>query len=478
MVNPHPPEVHREPFIHLADLADDRALVAWGAFWFTRQPGERWQIVDDERLPQVAGRRTSIGHRAEPYGTAQVQLLGRDGVVLEEVSTSDRTWAWLEGLAPDTEYRYRVVVDGEEWAAGELWDWLASPTGGFDLVPSGRRYDLRFRTWPSPEEPTPQVRFAALGDYGVGIRSDSEFSRRQRRIAEVLERAVDEHEVRFVVSLGDNIYQGELGRVDDESGGEDDDWYSSFFQPYRYVVSRVPLFPTIGNHDASDTEGSDDREQLEDNFHISERFDNDTEQASVGPGLFYRRRFGRDLELVCLDTSLDSQDPAVHRLFQAPHHHAWLEHVFGPDSPRWLVPFSHHPVYCAGPHHPNDQEMAESLLPLFDRAGVRLVLAGHEHNFQVSEAAGRTYVVSGAGGKIREDVPTGFAEACTTAWAAQSHLLLVDLDGEEARLTPVSGLRADGALQPMTALAPDNSVRYPPFVVRAAAATPRSAAAT
>ena len=432
-MNAQRPDVHREPFIHLADLAADRALVAWGAFWFTRQPGDRWQIVDDERLTEVAGRRSSIGHRAEPYGTAQVQLLDPDGAVLHEVVATDRTWAWLTGLAPDTEYRYRVLVDGEEWAAGELWDWVASPRGGFDLVPHGRRYDLRFRTWPDPDEPSPRVRFAALGDYGVGIRSDSESSRRQRRIAEVLERAVEEHQVRS--------------------------WSRS--------VTTSTGASSAGNHDASDTEGSDDREQLEDNFHISERFDSETDQASVGPGLFYRRRFGRDLELVCLDTSLDSQDPAVHRLFQAPHHHAWLERVFRADSPRWLVPFSHHPVYCAGPHHPNDEEMQESLLPLFERAGVRLVLAGHEHNFQVSEADGRSYVISGAGGKIREDVPTGFAEACTTAWAAQSHLLLVDIDGEEARLTPVSGLRADGTMQPMTALAPDDAVRYPPFVVRA-----------
>ena len=463
----HSSEVHREPFIYLADLAHDEALVAWGAFWFTRSGSdERWQIVDDESLPQVAGRRTSIGSSAESYGDAAVQLLQPDGTVLQEVTTADRTWAWLRGLTPDTEYRYRVLIDGEEWAGGKLRDWLPRPEGGFDLAHAGRRYDLRFRTWPSPGQPTPRMQFAALGDYGVGIRSDSEFSRRQRRIAEVLERAVDRQDVRFVLSLGDNIYQGELGNVDDESGGEDDDWYSSFFQPYRYVISRIPVFPTIGNHDASDTEGSDDRAQLEDNFHISERFAGGPEQASVGPGLFYRRRFGSDLELVCLDTSLDSEAPAVHRLFQAPHHKAWLEDVFRPDSRRWLIPFSHHPMFCAGPHHPNDEEMRETLLPLFDRAGVRLVLAGHEHNFQVSEADGRTYVISGAGGKIREDVPQGFAEACTTAWAAQSHLLLVDIDGTEARLTPVSGLRDDGRLQPMTTLTPGNEVRYPPFVVR------------
>jgi hypothetical protein len=37
-------------------------------------------------------------------------------------STDERAWVWVEGLKPETDYRYRVEVDGEERAAGELWD--------------------------------------------------------------------------------------------------------------------------------------------------------------------------------------------------------------------------------------------------------------------------------------------------------------------------------------------------------------------
>jgi hypothetical protein len=80
---------------------------------------------------------------------------------------------------------------------------------------------------------------------------------------------------------------------------------------------------------------------------------------------------------------------------------------------------------------------------------------------------GRTYVVSGAGAKLREDHPEEFADAGTVAWAAQAHLLVIDIDGAEARLTPVSGLLPDGRLHLMTALGPDNEVQEPPFVVRA-----------
>ena len=456
--------LHLEPFIHLVDVAHDRALIAWGAFAF-RWDGrnERWEIVDDSELPERCGRRTCIGHSAEPFGTGVVEVLDGDGDVVARARTSDRTWVWVDGLSPETEYHYRVLVDGEEWAAGERWDWVESERGGYDLAPAGRSYDLRFRTWPHPDEPTPRIAFVALGDYGVGIRSDSESSRRQRRIAEVLDRLVDSHELRFVVSLGDNIYLGEQGAVDDESGGEDDDWYSSFFQPYRYVLARVPVFPTIGNHDTTDTEGSDDRAQMEDNLHLASRFEAEG-RSYAGPGLFYSVRCGRDLELVCFDSSQDPEE-GVHRHFQGERQQAWLAERFADADVRWRIPFSHHPAYCAGPHHSDDEEIIADVVPHFDRGGVRLVLAGHEHNFQLGEVHGRTYVLSGAGGKIREEQPERLGAPGVDAWAAHSHLLLVEVERERALLTPVSGLRADGSLHLMTAQTRQRELRRPPFVV-------------
>jgi len=97
---------------------------------------------------------------------------------------------------------------------------------------------------------------------------------------------------------------------------------------------------------------------------------------------------------------------------------------------------------------------------------VSIVIAGHEHNFQVSEVAGRTYVVSGAAGQLDERVPEGFADAHTTAWGAQAHLLLIEVDGPETTLTPISGLLDDGRLHLMTARTPRNELVEPPLTVR------------
>ena len=40
----------------------------------------------------------------------------------------------MAGLSPDTEYTYRILIKGEEWASGERWDWSAKEHG---LVQSG-----------------------------------------------------------------------------------------------------------------------------------------------------------------------------------------------------------------------------------------------------------------------------------------------------------------------------------------------------
>ena len=71
------------------------------------------------------------------------------------------------------------------------------------------------------------------------------------------------------------------------------------------------------------------------------------------PGPFYRPRYGADLELACLDTSRDTQEE-IHRYLQAPKHQQWLRSTFGRRGDRWLIPYSHHLVYSAGPNHQND----------------------------------------------------------------------------------------------------------------------------
>lgn len=464
--------LHFEPFVHLADVDDDQALIAWGGFLFAPfLDGHGTCLIDDEALPQVAnGRHESVGARSEPYGHAVVEAVGPDGEVVARAETSEVNHVWLRGLRPDTEYRYSVRVDGREWAAGERMGWHRLDAERGELRPAGRGYDLRFRTFPNRESDA-GITFCALGDYGTGIQHGDEIGISQTSLARAMEAAVEHDDVRVILTLGDNIYHGSKDALGG-SGGEDDDWYFSYYEPYRWLISRVPVYPAVGNHDSQESEESDDREQLSDNHYLDLRFRKEVEEgrASLDPGLFYRLDYSARVSFLCLDTS-HSDDERTPRFFAADGHLAFiaatLARAGGLDRGSWCVPFGHHPPFCAGPAHQNDRDMIDRLVPRFEQHGVRLVLSGHEHNFQYSVHHGVHYVVSGAGGKLRADPPERFDDAHTVAWAAAGHVLLVRIEGERCSIRAISGLGEDGTLQDIAAQRPDGSpFRFPIEITR------------
>jgi tartrate-resistant acid phosphatase type 5 len=328
-----------------------------------------------------------------------------------------------------------VFVKDEEWAAGERWDWSPRDKA---LVQAGNRYDNRFCTNPDPVAPAASLSFAVMGDFGVGVKRDSP-TRRQQKVANAIRRVIDTDNVRLILTTGDNIYAGSrlLGIAIGGSGDEDDDWFFTYFQPYRYVINRVPVFPSIGNHDTDETEERDDRAQVEDNFYLRERLAGGEEaagRASFCPGLFYKVRYGSSIEFVCLDTSKEGYFRG-HRLFEYPKHWEFVESAFpnDPGASLWRIPFCHHPPYCAGPQHGNTKGM-DRLIPLFERSGVKVLFAGHEHNFQHSLVNGIHYFVTGAAGKLRRAQPDRFAEAHTVTWATECHFLLATIAGDAMRV--------------------------------------------
>jgi hypothetical protein len=440
---------HLEPYLYLAGLRHDSVLIAWGGFYFkTSSSSGALKLVDDSDLRKVTPpRKETIGARSTPYGPARVEVRNLNNELVAQAETAGKNHLWVDGLAPDTEYTYRVLVNGNPWAEGELLDWDETRNG---LAASGGRYNNRFRTHPAPTESAP-LGFAVIGDFGVGVRKPSSDTRKQRDIARALAHAVASHGVRLVLTTGDNIYAGRtflhipLG----STGDEDDDWFFTFYQPYRYVINRVPVYPAVGNHDTMETEASDDREQMEDNFFIHDRFSGPRAAGPISrdPGLFYRFGYGRDIEFVCLDTTRRWFFGS--RFYEHKKHREFMESAFaggGAAASRWVIPFMHHPVYTAGPTHRIHKSMIEGLGGRFERGGIRVALAGHEHNYQHSHHNGIHYFVSGSAGKVNSGTPTRFAEAHTVAWAKAAHLLLVEVTGSQMKVRPISGIGANGGL--------------------------------
>ncbi len=466
---------HFEQYVHLADVTPEAALISWGGFWFRLRDGGGGDhvLVDDVDLHHVARQRhETVGARSSPFGHAAVEVRDTAGNLVSSAETKDANHVWLEGLAPDTEYTYRVAVDGEPWADGERMDWRPDRDGtGGRLERRGRRYSFRFRTAPAPEEPVP-LTFAVIGDFGFGVRTSAPDAEHQRQVARALERTVEERDVRLVLTTGDNIYLGREATAG-ATGDEDDDWFFTFYQPYRYILDHIPFYPSVGNHDSSDEERSDDRAQVSDNFFLEERFRKavGTERSSLDPGLFYSFRFGRDIEFVALDTTKASELEES-RFYNHPRHVRFLDETF-PDrdgtarsAPRWSFPFMHHPPLCAGPHHRNTTSLRDRLLPLAKRAGVRLVLSGHEHNFQYSLLDGIHFIITGAAGKVRRQAPRHFDDAHTRGWAGEAHFLLVEVDSDEARLTPMAGCEEGRGMRPVDIRTPTGERMAVPILVR------------
>jgi hypothetical protein len=419
--------------------------------------------------------RETIGRKSTTYGPARVLVRDLAGNEVASGRVFDANHCWVAGLLPDTEYTYQVFVAAtkkrsaegaeEEWAKGQRWDWAINNRQA-NLYPGGQ-YENRFRTFPDPGQPTPAFSFAVIGDFGVGIRKPSDDDHRQREIADALRIAVDEYRVRFLLTTGDNIYAGRRFLwITGSEGDEDDDWFFTYYQPYRYIINRVPVYPCIGNHDTAELESPDDRDQVMDNFYLAERFAGEDKygRASIGPGLFYRFRFGRDAEFICIDTSKESF--FSDRLFEVPKHMDFVQSSFPQfqtGGPRWRIPFCHHPPFCAGPRHRNTESM-HKLLPLFEQGGVRALFSGHEHNFQHSRHKGIDYLVTGGAGKVRRGKPSesGFESAHTVSWAGTFNFLIVTVDSEQMIVRPLT--EQEGRPYPLTRLTPNGDTVSEPVI--------------
>ena len=462
------PEFHAEPYVYLAGLTHKSALIAWGAFYFRARSDGTAKLVDDDDLQWVHPPRCdSIGCTSKPYGPAEVEVRDETGAVVATAMTNDCNHVSVSGLKADTRYTYSIKVKHEIWASGLRWDWDPAKQG---LVQGGdAAYRNEFRTLPDPTQGlAAPFTFAVIGDFGSGIRKPSTPVKRQREVGLALQKAVEKENVRLILTTGDNIYASRRFLLwTKDSGVEDDDWFFTYFQPYRYAINRVPVFPSIGNHDTRETEECDDRDQVMDNFYLAARLATEEAagRASVGPGLFYKFRVAADVEFVCLDTSKEHFFKKG-RLFSYPKHQEFVRNAFPASAEqriRWRIPFCHHPPFCAGPQHRNTDGM-EGVVQLFEAGGVRACFSGHEHNFQHSRWHGIDYFVSGAGSKIRSGTPGRTDEAHTVSWAPACHFLLVTIDGDTMTIRAI-GDEVEGELKEIERYDPDGNRVHGAIVV-------------
>src|SRR3712207_652260 len=78
------PEFHGEPYVYLAGLTHDSALIAWGAFYFRiKENRGTFKLLDAQDVEPAL--RETIGRKSTPYGPARIVVRDLAGV---EVATA------------------------------------------------------------------------------------------------------------------------------------------------------------------------------------------------------------------------------------------------------------------------------------------------------------------------------------------------------------------------------------------------------
>ena len=224
-------------------------------------------------------------------------------------------------------------------------------------------------------------RLAVVGDTGTG-------SEQQFQVADLIESHDEMADIDWLVILGDMIYEdGDPSLIDEV-----------VLVPYAETLDgTTSLVPVLGNHDVRSQAG-------------------DKIMSKLGaPGRWYAIST-KLLHLVVLDSTRPHDEDQLRFLYR----------TLQETASEWVVVSLHHPPFSAG-YHGSDLVMQDVFVPVFETYGVDLVLSGHEHDYQRSHPInGITYVISGAGGKLRPTDTLPF----TAFSASVPHFLIITIKSD------------------------------------------------
>lgn len=297
----------------------------------------------------------------------------------------------ITGLSPGTSYYYQVMM------------------GGLPADTTTLQANYRFTT-----PGTGPVTFLVLGDSGDGS---------SHQLAVALQMVKEQPN--FVIHVGDIAYQS----------GTYSEFTANYFPYYFTLMRRACFYPIAGNH-----------EYYTDNsapyLALSAPPSNN---SGVDEGRYYSFDW-QNLHFVAVDANL--LDPTVPSFAGAQTRMlAWLENDLANSQATWKIPFFHQTPYPISQHvdDPVDIAARKLLVPIFERNGVPLVLAGHEHNYQRSKplhggvpvpagTTGTVYMTSGGGGGVLHPVsPQTFLDQQASLW----HYLRVTVDGPKLTIQAI-----------------------------------------
>lgn len=262
-------------------------------------------------------------------GKATAARVSVDGRVFESPSGTHHEVA-VSGLAPSKSYAYRVEAAGVE---SEPFELATAPIAG---------------------EP---VSFVVYGD----TRTNGDEQR--RIVAAIAAEGVD-----AAINTGD--------LVDEGSAAE----WEAFFEIEYALLSRIALYPAVGNHELNGSGGADT---------FRRTFVLPSPIGSPSAERVYSFDVG-DVHFAALDSNLDLLPQA-----------AWLDADLAAArarGARHLFVYMHHGPWSAGSEHGGSGAARQHIAPVARRHGVDALFAGHDHIYERGAVDGFRYFVTGGGG--------------------------------------------------------------------------------
>jgi len=306
-----------------------------------------------------------------------------------EALTGQVVWTYhvrLDGLQPDTQYVFEVTNDGAP----------AAVPGMFRTGPRGRSRGFRFTSF--GDQAVPVKIGQGLGPWTVN--------------AGYIVPAVESLDPLFHLFNGDLCY----ANVSDDPVGT----WSAFFANNARSAANRPWMPSAGNHENEVANGPQGYLSYQTRFELPDN-------GSPGfRGNWYAFTVGsiRVISLnnddVCLQDggfsafrrdhvpnyTANGDNPYING-YSAGQQRAWLERELArasrSDGIDWIIVCMHQVAMSSAHFNGADLGIRENWLPLFDRYGVDLVVAGHEHHFE------RTFPVRGVlpGSTLLTPAPQG-----------------------------------------------------------------------
>lgn len=239
----------------------------------------------------------------------------------------------------------------------------------------------------SPAKRDVPVFLIAFGDTRSGDKT-------HRKVAE----RIAEERPDFIVHSGDLVYNGR----------EEDQW-DTFFSIEAPLLRSITLFPSLGNHEH-------DAKYYYDAFVLP------------GEETYYSFDYG-NLHFTVLDSNRTSDEKQKQ----------WLVKDLKEAASRFKIAVFHHAIFSTNPVGARMDEGSRRYKEwgkIFEDGGVKLLLMGHNHNYQRAEHNGITYITTGGGGAplypvTKEPLPqTKFTKVV-------NHYVRVKYDGKKCLLEAV-----------------------------------------